>query len=126
MTTLTKCVALIMAFQVATKPPTLHLTGDTRACHGRFDLTAKTLSWQSTWSRCTLRSMKQIASDANVSAFQIEPTKTCPFTVVETINVTQRDGLPATDYPLYMVNGFKTVESFHQHRDKPELSCNMQ
>jgi hypothetical protein len=108
------------------KPPVLHLTGDTRACHGRFDVTAGHLSWTSTWSRCSPRPVHVIASDAFSWTFEIVPSKTCPFAVVQAVNVSKREDLPTGEYPLYDVSGYETMAAFREHRDPPRLSCNMQ
>ena len=126
MAMLAKYMMMAILLKSAAKPPVLHLTGETRACHGRFDLTAKRLSWKSTWSLCVDQPVRVIAQDANRWVFQIKPAKTCPFEVLETINITKRDGLPASAYPLYEVNGFKTATGYREHPQATDLSCNMQ
>src|ERR1700761_4987717 len=69
------------------KVPTVHLEGDTRACHGRLDLTPLAMRWTSTWSRCTARSPQLLAQDAYSWAFQIKSSKACPFEVIKLVNV---------------------------------------
>jgi hypothetical protein len=108
------------------KVPTVHLEGDTRACHGRFDLTPLSMRWTSTWSRCIARSPQLISQDAYSWAFQIKSSKSCPFEVIKLVNVSKKKDLPRTEYPLWLVDGFTTISTYQQDPTKPQISCNMQ
>ncbi|HZL26948.1 MAG TPA: hypothetical protein VFC39_10485 [Acidobacteriaceae bacterium] len=106
--------------------PIVHLQGDTRACLGHFDLTRSTMRWTSTWSRCTTRSPHLLSTGANSWTLKMTSAKGCGYEVVTLVNLTERDQLPKTEYPLWIVDGFTTLRGYRQHPETPDISCNMQ
>jgi hypothetical protein len=107
-------------------PPRVSLDGDTRACHGHFTLTPSMLRWSATRSRCTASSPKLIAQDATSWSFAVVPSKSCPYVIVKLVNVSERKQLPASEYPLWLVDGFVSLQGFQQQPNTPDISCNMQ
>jgi hypothetical protein len=106
--------------------PIVHLQGDTRACHGHFDLTHSMMRWISTWSRCTTQSPQLLSTGASSWTLKMTSAKGCRYEVVTLVNQTERDQLPKTEYPLWIVEGFATLQDYRQHPETPDLSCNMQ
>jgi hypothetical protein len=106
----------------STALPVLHLTGDTRACHGRFDLTPKTLTWTSSWSRCVGRTPHLLSQDANESVFSIVPTASCKFEVVRITNISTKQSLPPG---WWEASAFTTLEAFKKNPQVTQLSCNL-
>jgi hypothetical protein len=72
------------------------------------------------------RSPKLLSQDAYSWAFQIKSSKACPFEVIKLVNVSVRKGLPETDSPLWLVDGFTTISTYQQDPTRPQISCNMQ